>query len=128
MSGAYPRYGHAPIEMRRRLPDLTEQVEEETPWSELEGGAKIKVFACATEKIGDFFWDLRDGRRSLVVAIPCVSWDKRGLASTWTIDHKNYSGASWNWDGDEDKPTLSPSLGMGGQWHGWVRAGELVEA
>ena len=48
----------------------------------------------------------------------------------------NDGRASWEWDGDEEAPTLSPSVGVRrdphepGRWryHGWVRNGELVEA
>ena len=32
----------------------------------------------------------------------------------------------WEWDGNEDKPTLTPSIHAPGQWHGWMRAGRLV--
>jgi hypothetical protein len=31
----------------------------------------------------------------------------------------------WGWDGNEDKPTLTPSINATGQWHGWMRAGRL---
>ena len=33
----------------------------------------------------------------------------------------------WEWDGNREAPTLSPSVfntGMPCQWHGWLRAGE----
>jgi len=33
----------------------------------------------------------------------------------------------WDWDGNREAPTLSPSVfntGMPCQWHGWLRAGE----
>lgn len=33
---------------------------------------------------------------------------------------------AWQWDGNEDKPTLTPSVNAEGIWHGWVRAGRLV--
>ena len=38
---------------------------------------------------------------------------------------------SWEWDGDEDKPTLKPSIGVGKKpdgtytFHGWLTAGIL---
>jgi hypothetical protein len=42
---------------------------------------------------------------------------------------------AWQWDGNEDRPTLSPSVDLGavsprdGQrisiWHGWIRAGRM---
>ena len=44
-------------------------------------------------------------------------------------------GTWWQWDGDEENPTLSPSIGVRGPngnlpyiWHGWLRNGVLVAA
>ena len=34
-------------------------------------------------------------------------------------------GHSWQWDGNEDKPTLTPSINAEGSWHGWVRSGRM---
>jgi hypothetical protein len=40
----------------------------------------------------------------------------------------------WKWNGDKEKPTLSPSIlvypreGFSKGWHGYLRDGELVEA
>ncbi len=31
----------------------------------------------------------------------------------------------WGWDGNEDRPTLTPSVHWPGVWHGWCRAGRL---
>lgn len=33
---------------------------------------------------------------------------------------------SWQWDGNEDKPTLHPSVHLPGRWHGWFTAGRMV--
>jgi hypothetical protein len=49
------------------------------------------------------------------------------------LNHKpSVSAPSWTWDGDLDRPTLSPSVNCNGAggcgWHGWVRAGVFVEA
>lgn len=98
-----PKYNHKPIEMRK-LPD------------------------CGFNQVGDFAWRFADGDvRLLVVAIPCIH--HRGwIHSEWTIGHKNECGAQWSWDGNEDKPTLSPSLHAKGIWHGYVKEGKLVEA
>ena len=76
---------------------------------------------------GEFYWQIEDGRRSLVIAMPCQG-GTYGLFCEWSIDFKNHCGAQWTWDGNEDQPTLSPSLHAVGWWHGWCRAGELVEA
>ena len=32
-------------------------------------------------------------------------------------------GASWEWNGDEEAPTLQPSVHHIGHWHGWLRNG-----
>lgn len=37
----------------------------------------------------------------------------------------------WDWDGDRERPTLSPSIQRqmcACLWHGWMRAGEWVKA
>lgn len=31
----------------------------------------------------------------------------------------------WGWDGNEDKPTLTPSVWTHGYWHGFIRAGRM---
>lgn len=75
------------------------------------------------ERVGDFFWWIQDGRRTLVLAIPTTrGW----CASHWSIDYANDCGAKWSWDGNEDAPTLSPSLHARGIWHGKIRAGVLT--
>jgi hypothetical protein len=37
----------------------------------------------------------------------------------------NSCGASWEWDGNREKPTLSPSIHCVGVWHGYLRAGRF---
>ena len=34
----------------------------------------------------------------------------------------------WQWDGDRNFPTLTPSINVIGRWHGWLREGQLVTA
>ena len=84
--------------------------------------------ARAMEGPGDFYWYVHPtGTRVFWVAIPCNNahgW----LRSPWTIDHPNETGDQWTWDGNEDKPTLSPSLHAVGFWHGWVKHGVMSEA
>ena len=85
---------------------------------------------------GDFYWIIdASGARTLALAIPVATpnparpWmDSDWDYSQWTIDHPNHCGAQWSWDGNESKPTLSPSLHAVGEWHGWVQGGTLVEA
>ena len=111
-----PKYGHPPIKMRRTGPGLF--------------GQNVVPLAERLKAAGDFYWAKGRGGRTLVLAIPRLGPD-RALAwvlSAWTIDHKNSVGCSWSWNVDEDFPTLSPSLHAKGVWHGFVRAGFLVEA
>lgn len=42
------------------------------------------------------------------------------------IKHGNPPKAhTWTWDGNEEKPTLSPSVWLKGRWHGYFRAGRM---
>lgn len=36
--------------------------------------------------------------------------------------------ATWMWDGNREKPTLSPSIHHVGHWHGFLRGGFFVQA
>jgi hypothetical protein len=99
-----PRHGHEPVPMRHVVD------EDRYP-----------------HQVGDFWWDVTDGRRCLVVVLP-IKGSKRGLRCEFSINHKNHCNAQWAWDGNVDAPTLTPSLHAVGHWHGWVRNGQLVEA
>jgi hypothetical protein len=33
--------------------------------------------------------------------------------------------SNWQWDGNREAPTLSPSVNVVGRWHGYLRAGKL---
>ena len=114
-----PRLGHAPIPMRYVGPPPADSQ------SRYAGYALL-------ERRGDFFWQQAPEGRRLVVAMPEQKHGKDdGEAwcfSYWTIDHRNHCDAQWSWDGNEKAPTLTPSLHAVGIWHGWVRAGQLVEA
>jgi hypothetical protein len=46
------------------------------------------------------------------------------------ITKHGHAGPSWQWDGNREKPTLSPSIFVGMRdtppgWHGFVRAGVM---
>ena len=44
-------------------------------------------------------------------------------------DPNNANGgiAQWQWDGNREKPTFSPSIDCKGCWHGYIRAGRAVD-
>lgn len=103
-----PRLGHAPIAMRR-----------------------VAGFSCI-EHVGDFAWTDHGGVRHLLFTTPRVA--STGEQADWMVHEvpvqigSNSVGRHWGWDGDEERPTLTPSVHCLGFWHGWVRAGMLVEA
>ena len=39
---------------------------------------------------------------------------------------QNSNGASWQWNGDRERPTLTPSINCHGCWHGFIRDGEIT--
>lgn len=41
--------------------------------------------------------------------------------------NKNGGVAMWDWDGNRDQPTFSPSIDCGTCWHGYIRAGRTVD-
>ena len=100
---ATPRYGHAPIAMRR-----------------VAGFDEI-------ERAGDFYWNLRiKGVRRLVFTEPALEGHE--VVSIPVARGDGGRGAHWGWDGNEERPTLKPSVHTFGVWHGWIRDGKLVEA
>ena len=101
---------------------------------------KVLVRECKSP--GNFVW-LVSGFRDE----PGKAWSHRPIAEgerpthLWLIEpdgraakiairpEVQLNGASWEWDGDLEKPTLSPSINAGkGGWHGWLRAGEMTDA
>lgn len=106
MSETTPRYGHEPIAMRRV----------ENP---------IEVDAA-----GMFAWELSlDGIRRIWLGIPsALGYIPIALPVNVQMPSGVFIGPVWHWDENEDAPTIAPSIHTLGHWHGWVRAGMLVEA
>jgi hypothetical protein len=73
-----------------------------------------KVEFGKMQKPGDFCFD--DEFRTLYVWLP-------GQSGPDCVPIKS---GEWRWDGDQDHPTVSPSIHVVGQWHGWLHAGRLV--
>lgn len=105
MTAETPRHGHAPIAMRRVADEH------------------------AIAELGDFAWKVVDGVRYVVFAEPC---DQKAWGEPWILCCLPVTSPKvanrWEWDGNEEKPTLTPSVHTFGHWHGWVREGMLVEA
>lgn len=84
--------------------------------------------------LGDFYIN-EEGTR-FFAAIPSSRpfLQKEKVQPYWTYislpigTKKPAEGPSWQWDGNREKPTLSPSIHAYSHWHGWIRNGEMVEA
>ena len=73
-------------------------------------------------KPGDFSWGPEvDGIRYLYL---CLPGDKH--LDAIRVQRGPAGGArTWGWDGNEDKPTVIPSIHWVDHWHGWLEAGRL---
>lgn len=73
---------------------------------------------------GDFFFDKSSPQVRFYCILPgghnCV------IPIRPLINPAENGGHSWDWDLNEDAPTLNPSINSIGTWHGWIRAGRMV--
>ena len=131
MSGKTPKIGHGPIKMRNVGKDWPHWSKDWPHWSEADPPRKpdwTRVHPPLKQR-GDFYWNTEGGNRVLVLAIPILSGEKKDWSwSRWNITKPNMGGHQWRWDGNEDEPTLRPSLHDVGLWHGYVKGGVLTEA
>lgn len=89
-----------------------------------------ELFAAQEEgRFGAFFFqrvvDCEGEHERLVVLLPDHSDDEaavHGLPLRQTTARR----PSWEFDGNRDRPTLTPSVHSPGNWHGFITAGRLV--
>jgi len=92
---------------------------------------KVPLSEDAVCKPGDFAWDFDsepmggDRKKTTHYIYLCLPGSNRFCAIEV---QKGAPGGPrvWGWDGNEDSPTLTPSIHEPGHWHGWLRAGRLV--
>ena len=109
----------------RRLHDVTDELEASTPWEDLPDGGRIKRVAPKPEQAGDFYWNLQNGRRAIVIAMPTTAAGGEFTYVEWPIRPYPGDRPQWHWDGHVNAPTLTPSLHWVGVWHGWCEHGRL---
>lgn len=77
-------------------------------------------------KGGHFSWDpesREDGTRYIYFCAP----GENRMSSIQVSKNGAVKGPYiWDWDGDEDRPTLWPSLLNPDSWHGFMRCGALI--
>ncbi|MBV2147892.1 hypothetical protein KRZ98_06255 [Sphingobium sp. AS12] len=72
---------------------------------------------------------LTDGVAGIAFRCPCGCGSEGYLPIQ--LNGMDRRGPEWEWDGNPETPTLSPSVfntGMPCKWHGWLLAGEWVSA
>ena len=77
----------------------------------------------ALERPGDFYFQRVDGMSGetcLHIMIPdgafiCIGVQRGGPGGPKV----------WGWDGNEERPTIQPSILCTGHWHGYLEAGRL---
>lgn len=86
----------------------------------------------AAERAGDFwFLDSAGGRIDAALGFLCPA-----CGSEHSVGIFPEHGTGWQWDGNRERPTLTPSIQIirhgsndnGCRWHGWLRNGEWVNA
>ena len=96
-----------------------------------------RVFDDPDIEAGDWYWGSdEDGHRLLWLLVPDLEGRDQGTLTPHHVEllrlytshaPKNWAqpGAVNGWDGNEDAPTLSPSILVPGGWHGFFEAGKL---
>jgi Family of unknown function (DUF6527) len=83
---------------------------------------------------GHFYWAVSDvdGERRIWMMLPRQDNDEGSPCCIPVQPAINANGASWGWDGNLEKPTLTPSVfhdphnpASPHHWHGWVTQGEM---
>lgn len=81
-------------------------------------------------KPGAFAFEKREGSASIwgyiLFTCPCGCGSFSRLAVG--MGKKPTSSPTWEWNGDREAPTLSPSIHHIGHWHGWLKAGYFTQA
>ena len=77
------------------------------------------------------FMFMRDGPNGpRWMSFPCPGQRRKNESNARCMvplhPQKNSNGASWTWNGNREKPTLSPSINCHGCWHGFITDGEIT--
>lgn len=77
-------------------------------------------------QIGDFAWSVGDAAvEGLLINAPRIDGTSRGVVYIPVQLGPNSPGKHWGWDGNRDRPTLTPSIHWLGHWHGYLTSGQL---
>lgn len=81
------------------------------------------VESCLGGPPGSFFFDISEtGQKRLWFVLPN---GESGVINIRPVVAGQEAHPSWGFDGNEDKPSLLPSVHCVGRWHGWFRTGRM---
>lgn len=80
---------------------------------------RVDDLDAVTHKPGMFEYQFGKGDFPIAMAFVCPC----GCGHVGHLAFEPDPSPSWQWDGNLEKPTLSPSVWQPGHWHGWLRAG-----
>ena len=72
----------------------------------------------------EFIGDGGDGKPKWM-RFQCQGYPKAECMIALRPHQKNSQGASWEWDGNREKPTITPSINCANCWHGFIRNGTV---
>lgn len=71
-------------------------------------------------------WAFTEGGHVILIVMP--DGKLCGLPLSSEASNRLHDGSHWNWDGNREAPTITPSiLDVVTGWHGYMTAGVLVE-
>jgi hypothetical protein len=73
-------------------------------------------------------WEFANDYTAIWIHVPAVDDNLFGLVRIPISPTGSSVPPVWQWDGNKEAPTLSPSINVVNIWHGWLRAGKLVDA
>lgn len=82
-------------------------------------------------KPGQFAFGQEEGRGDVIwFSCPCGcgSLSCLPVGNKFKPERSSDQRATWEWDGNAEMPTLSPSIHHIGHWHGWLKQGFFVQA
>lgn len=103
------------------------------PFINFAEGTVINGFAPQT-KAGDFKFCGENGKGTTdpsavrTMQFQCLKTGKYCGSIRVGFAEKPPGERTWAWDGNFEKPTLSPSINCVGCWHGWLQSGVFKDA
>jgi hypothetical protein len=77
-------------------------------------------------QLGD--WAFAEGDSHIFIRLPRPGTDRGEVSAIPLSPAPQPDVDDWQWDGNREAPTLTPSINWVGVWHGYLRAGQLVTA